>query len=154
VLAHRRTHSPIATPEYRLSSSNCPINQQRLEIIHRYIRENLAGDIKQADIARTLALSPPAFSRFFQNATGKTFVTFVNTLRINEACRRLINTVLPVTEIAMACGYNNISNFNRRFVVTKKMSPTVYRRYAHQNSERQANYAQMRRSRDEAAVQL
>jgi AraC-like DNA-binding protein len=153
LLARRRTCSPIATPEYRLTSSISPINQQRLEKTRRYIGENLAGEIRQADIAQTLALSPPAFSRFFQNATGKTFVTFVNTLRINEACRRLMNTALPVTEIAMACGYNNVSNFNRQFLALKGMSPTVYRRYARQKSERQSNYAQMRRTPSDVPLQ-
>jgi len=135
LLARRRTSSPLATPEYRLISSIGPVNQQRIEKTHRYIRENLAGEIRQADIAQLLTLSPPAFSRFFQNATGRNFVTFVNTLRVNEACRRLLYSSLPVTEIAMACGYNNVSNFNRQFLALKGMSPSAYRRYIRQNSE-------------------
>jgi AraC-like DNA-binding protein len=140
LLARRRTSSPLATPEYRLTSSISPINQRRIEKTHRYIHENLAGEIRQADIAQMLTLSPPAFSRFFQNAMGRTFVTFVNTLRVNEACRRLLNSSLPVTEIAMACGYNNVSNFNRQFLAFKGMSPSAYRRYLRQKSERHSNY--------------
>ena len=140
LLAHSPSRSPLATPEYRLASSISPINQQRIEKTHRYIRENLAGEIRQADIAEMLTLRPPAFSRFFQNATGRTFVTFVNTLRVNEACRQLLNSSLPVTEIAMACGYNNVSNFNRQFLTLKGMSPSAYRRYVRQNSERHSNY--------------
>jgi AraC-like DNA-binding protein len=45
-----------------------------------------------------------------------------------------------VTEIAMACGYNNVSNFNRQFLAFKGMSPSAYRRYLRQKSERHSNY--------------
>jgi len=41
---------------------------------------------------------------------GQTFVNFVNILRINEACR-LLSGDRPITEIAMECGYQNLSNF-------------------------------------------
>lgn len=130
----------LATPAYRSTADMNPASRDRIEFVHRHVREHLADDISQARLARTLGLSPPAFSRFFKAATGKTFIAFVNTLRINEACRRLNDPAVPITEIAMACGYNNVSNFNRQFLALKGMSPSSYRRRAERKLQHHARY--------------
>jgi transcriptional regulator GlxA family with amidase domain len=104
------------------------------------VRERLAGDIRQAEIPRTLHLSPPAFSRFLMATTGRTFVTFINTLRVSEVCRLLNNSSMSVTEIAMACGFNNVSNFNRQFLALKGVNPSEYRQRIRQKSEHHSQY--------------
>ena len=73
-------------------------------------------------------MSEGAFSRFFRTHIGKTFPAFVNDLRIGRACRLLAETEMNVTEIALLCGYRNLSNFNRQFLQLKKGSPSDFRR--------------------------
>lgn len=116
----------LATQEFLFNNEVSAANRRRFAQVYRYIRENLAGDISQAEIAAKLSMSSPTFSRFFKVATGKTFVVFVNTLRIHEACRLLGSAQSSITDIAMACGFNNISNFNRQFLALKGMNPTEY----------------------------
>ena len=60
-------------------------------------------------------MSPKSFCRFFKANTGKTLEVYLHELRIGGACRFLIETNVPISEIALDCGYNNLSNFNRRF---------------------------------------
>jgi len=128
LLASSPTLSPLASANYRHDNEINPLNRHRIESVHRYVREHLGADISQAHLAATLDLSPPAFSRFFRAATGQTFVGFVNLLRIGEACRLLGNGQCSVTEIALECGYQNISNFNRQFLALKGMNPSEFRR--------------------------
>lgn len=92
-----------------------------------YLKANLADDIKQSDVAELVAMTPQGFSRFFRATTGRTFVSFVNVMRIMEACRLLANTNRDVIDIAFECGYANLSNFNRRFSELKKTTPREYR---------------------------
>lgn len=120
----------LASQDYQLNNDVNPANRRRIELVHREVRERMGEQISQARIAARVGLTPPAFSRFFRAATGKTFVGFVNTLRVNEACRLLAATSRPVTAIALACGYQNISNFNRQFRLLRGMSPSEYRRQA------------------------
>jgi len=68
-----------------------------------------------------------AFSRFFRLHTGKTFPEFVNELRIGRACRLLAEGEMNVTEIAFACGFGNLSNFNRQFHRLRHTSPSAFR---------------------------
>ena len=72
-------------------------------------------------------MSPKSFCRFFKANTGKTLEVFLHELRIGGACRFLIETNVPISEIALDCGYNNLSNFNRRFRSIKETTPREYR---------------------------
>lgn len=117
----------LASVDYHITNDITEVNRQRIELIHRHIRQNLGSEINQADVARLIGLTPPAFSRFFRRATGQTFVGFVNILRINEVCRKMTESNECITNIAMNCGYNNIANFNRQFLALKGMNPTQFR---------------------------
>lgn len=117
----------LASADYHITNDITELNRQRIELIHRHVRQNLGRDINQTDVARLVGLTPPAFSRFFRRATGQTFVGFVNILRINEVCRAMTEGNECITNIAMNCGYNNIANFNRQFLALKGMNPSQYR---------------------------
>jgi len=117
----------LATPDFIVRQDILPAYKHKVERVHRFVREHLCEEISQAEIAAKLNMNAPAFSRFFKTSTGITFVAFVNTLRVHEACRMLNNTDLSVTEIAMSCGFNNISNFNRQFLSFRGMNPSEYR---------------------------
>jgi len=117
----------LASPDYHIANDITEVNRQRIEQIHRYVRQNLDNEINQTEIARIVGLTPPAFSRFFRRATGQTFVGFVNIIRIGEVCRVMADSRDCITTIALGCGYNNMANFNRQFLAVKGMSPSQYR---------------------------
>ena len=73
-------------------------------------------------------MSESRFSRFFRRATGNTFTDFVNHVRINRACQLLMESEHPITRIGFDVGFNNMANFNRRFLDIKGMTPREYRR--------------------------
>jgi AraC-like DNA-binding protein len=56
-------------------------------------------------------------------------VQYLKRLRINRACELLIGSQQSITDICYACGFNNVSNFNRQFLALKEMPPTQFRRY-------------------------
>jgi AraC-like DNA-binding protein len=73
-------------------------------------------------------MSESRFSRFFRRATGNTFTDFVNRVRISRACQLLMDTEQTVNTICFDVGFNNVANFNRRFLEIKGMTPTDFRR--------------------------
>ena len=96
-------------------------------IVNR-ITSNLAEPVAMADIAGELGMSESRFSRFFKRSTGNSFTDFVNRVRINSACHLLMQTDHYVTDICYQVGFNNVANFNRRFLEIKGMTPTEFRR--------------------------
>ncbi|WP_215751307.1 MULTISPECIES: AraC family transcriptional regulator [unclassified Gluconobacter] len=83
--------------------------------------------VKQAEIARHIKMTPSAFSRLFQQATGDTFTNFVRRLRISRACNLLMTTEDPISSVSVDAGFSNLSNFNRAFLDEKGITPRKYR---------------------------
>lgn len=67
------------------------------------------------EMARYLHFSEPYFSKVFHQIFRMTFTEYLNTVRIAVAVEKIHESKLNVTEIASACGFNTIRNFNRVF---------------------------------------
>lgn len=99
----------------------------RLTNAINYVKNHFHEEIRQPDVAKLVNMAPQSFSRFFRMQTGRTFVSFVNEVRIAEACHLLSTTDKDILEIALTCGYGNISHFNRKFLENKHLTPSQYR---------------------------
>lgn len=73
-------------------------------------------------------ISVASLCRYFKKTVGTTFNEYLTRIRISEACKLLIQTDLPVYSVSYQAGYENLSNFNRRFRKMKGTTPSVYRR--------------------------
>jgi AraC-like DNA-binding protein len=101
---------------------------EQINAIVRRITEDLAQPWAANEAAADLGMSESRFSRFFRRATGNTYTDFVNQVRINRACQLLMNSDRYITNICYDVGFNNVANFNRRFLEIKGMTPSEFRR--------------------------
>lgn len=93
----------------------------------QHIGRHFKRDLREMDLAKLTDQSVSAFSRAFRRHTGLTFVQYVNAMRIELACQYLTQEDLSITEICFEVGFNNVSNFNRQFLVVKGMPPSRFR---------------------------
>lgn len=99
----------------------------RMEKLIEFMNANFHRPVRLAEAANLVNMAETAFSRFFKAKTGINFVDFLNDIRLGHASRLLIDTKDPVTDIAVACGFTNISNFNRTFKREKSLTPKDFR---------------------------
>jgi AraC-like DNA-binding protein len=99
----------------------------RMEKLIDFINANFNRPIRLIEAAELAHMSETAFSRFFKAKTGSNFVDFINDIRLGHASRMLIDTKESITDIAAACGFTNISNFNRTFKREKGQTPKGFR---------------------------
>jgi AraC-like DNA-binding protein len=100
---------------------------RRMSAVFEYTINNFQNEIRLEDISHEAAMTKNAFCKYFKKRTNKTYITFLNELRIEEACKLLkVNNELTIAEIAELTGFQNISNFNRKFKHFKKTTPRVY----------------------------
>lgn len=104
-----------------LSSNNT--TQTLLRYIESHYHENISLD----SIAKDLGFSKFYISRIFSNKIGYQFSDYVNRLRINKAQKLLSETDLPITSIALECGFESQRNFNRTFKELTFFTPTEFR---------------------------
>lgn len=102
-------------------------SSRRIESAMDFMNRNFDKPISLAEVARLNNMTETAFSRFFKNQTGMTFVDVLTEKRLGHVSRMLIETSLPVSEIADKCGYNNMANFNRIFKKKKGFTPREFR---------------------------
>lgn len=100
----------------------------QMELALDYIDRNLTEDIHLEEVARQAAMSSAYFSTLFKKLNGMTLWEYVQSRRIELAAEKLLNTDRNVAEIAMECGYNSISNFNRSFKAVTGQTPVAYRK--------------------------
>lgn len=99
----------------------------RMANIYNYITRHYQREISLDEVATEAHLTPQAFCRYFKKHTGVTFITFLNQMRINEACKRLTSGNFDsVSAVAYHCGFNSITNFNRIFKSIAGNSPREY----------------------------
>ncbi|UCE93652.1 MAG: AraC family transcriptional regulator, partial [Flavobacteriaceae bacterium] len=67
--------------------------------------------------------------RYFKQRTNKTYINFLLDIRIENSCKLLAkNSDLSIAEISYQCGFNNLTNFNRKFKSIKGMTPSDFRK--------------------------
>lgn len=100
----------------------------QINAIVERVMDNMHEDFSVSALAKELGMSDSQFSRFFRRATGNTFTDFVNRIRINRACLLLRESERYIADIGLEVGFNNMANFNRRFLDIKGLTPSEYRK--------------------------
>lgn len=93
-----------------------------------YLTNNFEAKVTLEDMAEMAHMSPSYFHNAFKTFTGKTPYEFLAEKRILNAKRLLINTDLPISEIAEKCGYTSQSYFNYAFKQGSGRTPKEYRK--------------------------
>ena len=106
-------------------------DSRRILKVKNYISQNYMDEIRLSTMAGIAGMSPSAFSRFFKLHTGRNLSEYIIDLRLGFASRMLVDTSKSIAEISYACGFNNLSNFNRIFKKRKGCSPSEFRENYH-----------------------
>lgn len=108
-----------------------PVNndkQRKAYEIIDYLQTHYAERLTLEQLSETFFLSSTYLCRLFKQSTGFTIVEYLNTVRVQEAQRRLRETNDKVTRIAEDTGFDNIAHFGRVFKAVAKRSPLQYRK--------------------------
>lgn len=114
----------LAGRRYGLDVTNT--SSEQVDTVLRHIHDHFHEELRMSALAADNGMTPSSFSRFFKQATGDTFVAFLRRIRIDHACRLLLEGRHSVADICFQVGYNNLSNFNRHFRELKGMTPRQY----------------------------
>lgn len=101
---------------------------ERITKIIQYINENFNHIDDIEEVAEQFFISKFYLCRFFKKKLGISMVSYLNKIKIMEACRRIQAGESNLTEIAIKCGFNSSSYFCKVFKMEKGISPTEYRK--------------------------
>lgn len=99
-----------------------------LNRVTRYVRAHYGERIALADVAREVWLSPSYLSSVFSAEMGMSFTAYVQAVRVEKSKQLLLDTRLPIAEIASATGFTDQSYFTKVFRKLVGSSPAQFRR--------------------------
>jgi AraC-like DNA-binding protein len=112
-LAHDPGGSPIAS--YGYVNTYKVSETERMQKVHSYVLQHFSQEIRLGDVASLAGMSEAAFCRYFKARANKTFIDFVNEIRIGHSCKLLLEDKWTIAQIAYDSGFDSLSNFNRNF---------------------------------------
>ncbi|MBC7981233.1 MAG: helix-turn-helix transcriptional regulator, partial [Armatimonadetes bacterium] len=123
--APEKDRRPLSTSVFSLPTAST--HQQAMAEVVNHLLSGFREPIRLEELLEITSMSKPTFSRLFKKHSGKSFSDFVTHLRLQAACRELIDTEHPIIDIAFGCGFHQISFFNRIFRRIFQCTPTQYR---------------------------
>jgi AraC-like DNA-binding protein len=101
---------------------------KRMRDIFEFTLDHFDKRITLNQVAEIANMTPNAFCRYFKQRTNKTYVNFLLDIRIGNACKLLSKkNEYSIAEIAYRSGFNNLTNFNRKFKALKGITPSGFR---------------------------
>lgn len=125
LIAGRKEYDTVSTQEVTTFLSK---NQERIDRIFRYTIEHFQEPITLDTVASHAGMSVPAFCNYFRKSTKKTYIDFLNGIRIGYACQQLMDTQKAIQEICFESGFNTLANFNKQFLKAKQATPSAFRK--------------------------
>ncbi len=102
-----------------------------IDLVHQirlYVDSHITQELSIANIATRFSISPSYLARIFKHAVGCPLSKYIIRRRMGEAQGLLLNSKLPISEIAIRVGYPNQSYFTKLFTQSFDISPLQYRK--------------------------
>ena len=101
---------------------------QRLAAVHDYLMKHYREEIDLDRLANVTHMAKGSLCRYFKGATGITIFDYLNRIKVDLACKLLMDKELSILEVCVDSGFNNLSHFNKQFRRITGFTPTIFRR--------------------------
>ena len=116
----------LASKDYlkvRFSTGN-----KRIATIHEYLMNNYKGEVDLKGLAEMVNMAEGSLCRFFKLNMRLTIFEYLNMIKVEFACKLLMDPDLCILDVCLDSGFNNLSHFNKQFRKITGVTPTKYRK--------------------------
>jgi len=108
--------------------TNRDIESEVIQKAVMYTNAHFRENPKMGDMAKLCHLNENYFCRLFKRCVGMSYKEYLKKVKLEYALKLITNTNLPITTVALNCGYETQSHFNREFKSYYHQPPTAFRR--------------------------
>lgn len=101
---------------------------ERFNKVYKFLVKNFATSIRLEEVSTLVGLTPTAFCRYFKERTKKTFVEYLNEMRIGYSKKLLLENKMKISTISGEVVFPNLSNFISQFKKVTGMSPSQFQK--------------------------
>jgi AraC-like DNA-binding protein len=125
-MASASEYTTVASPGFL--NTFVRYDEERMNKLYHYTLSNFQKEISTKEMASLFNMEESSFCRYFKKRTKKTYIQFLNEIRLGFACKLLLENVLSVYQVCIRSGFKNVSNFNRQFKNFTGKTPKEYRK--------------------------
>ena len=125
IIGKSHTNIQLASKEY-LKMRFTPGNK-RIAVIHEFLMNNYREQVDLAHLAGLVNMAEGSLCRFFRTNMGMTVFEYLNQLKVELACKLLMDKDLSILEVCLDSGFNNLSHFNKQFKKINGLPPSEFR---------------------------
>lgn len=109
-----------------ISTKRSSTSLQQLKTVLTLLEEKFSEPLTLEDLSKSVGMTPKYFCRFFHQMTNKTPIEYLNYYRVDVACELLLTKDVCITDVALDCGFNDVSYFIKTFKKYKGITPKQY----------------------------
>ena len=116
----------LASEEYmrkRFTTGN-----KRIGLLHDYLMHHYREEINLEKLASLVNMAEGSLCRFFKMNVGSSIFEYLNKIKVEFACKLLMNPNIGIFDVCLDSGFNNLSHFNKQFRKHMGVTPSEYRK--------------------------
>jgi len=126
IIGRSDSNIQLASKEYL--QSRFKTGNKRIATIHEYLMNNYREEVNLKQLAELVNMAEGSLCRFFKDNLGVTLFEYLSKIKVDFACRLLMDPDLGILEVCLDSGFNNLSHFNKQFKKNTGVPPTEYRK--------------------------
>jgi AraC-like DNA-binding protein len=126
IIGKSDTNIPLASEEY-LRKRFTPANR-RIALLNDYLMTHYREEIDLKKLAELVSMAEGSLCRFFKMHVGTSIFDYLNQIKVEFACKLLMDQELTIVDACLDSGFNNLSHFNKQFRKNTGVTPTEYRK--------------------------
>jgi AraC-like DNA-binding protein len=126
IIGRSKSHIQLASKEYL--KTRFTTGSKRIANIHEYLMNNYREEVDLKALADKVNMAEGSLCRFFKQNMGLTIFEYLNKIKVEFACKLLMDPDLNILEVCLDSGFNNLSHFNKQFKKTTGVTPREYRK--------------------------
>lgn len=126
IIGRSNSNISLASEEYmrkRFTTGN-----RRIAILHDYLMNHYREEIDLKKLADLVSMAEGSLCRFFKMNVGASIFEYLNRIKVDFACKLLMDPDIGIMDVCLDSGFNNVSHFNKQFRENTGVTPTEYRK--------------------------
>jgi AraC-like DNA-binding protein len=126
LIGRSASNIPLASEEYmrkRFTTGN-----RRIGLLHDYLMHHYREEINLEKLASLVNMAEGSLCRFFKMNVGSSIFEYLNKIKVEFACKLLMNPDIEIFDVCLDSGFNNLSHFNKQFRKQMGVTPSEYRK--------------------------
>lgn len=126
IIGESSSNISLASEEYirkRFTTGN-----RRIALLHDYLMHHYREDIDLENLAQLVHMAEGSLCRFFKMQVGTSIFEYLNKIKVEFACKLLMDPDMSIFDVCIDSGFNNLSHFNKQFRKNMGVTPSEYRK--------------------------